>query len=185
MACRGCRSICSWRGRLGRIWQCRLNSLQSRHGQVLRSRRYHVVGNWYWRFQGRVLRSGYVSFCQVKILYILGRYPLVNASRRNWLNGLGPGATTDRPETSETTSSSSSPTASTSSTTKATMPPGGCVHGEYYPHPEDCRLYYHCSNNQLYAEECAIGTYWDTSNHFCDWEHRVDCCNGQRPCPSK
>ena len=118
-------------------------------------------------------------------LYCLGRYPLVNASRRNWLNGLGPGATTDRPETSETTSSSSSPTASTSSTTKATMPPGGCIHGEYYPHPEDCRLYYHCSNNQLYEEECAIGTYWDTSNHFCDWEHRVDCCNGQRPCPSK
>lgn len=127
-----------------------------------------------------------------------GRYPLINASKKNWLHGGSPPdvttddtpsstddattATTEAPDTSDAPSTEET---TTKSTTKSTQKPpsGDCVTGKYYPDPNDCGGYFVCDHGyEMVQGHCGPGLYWDTKINACNWPASVDCCDGKRPC---
>merc|ERR1712130_1043861 len=75
-------------------------------------------------------------------------------------------------------------TTTTTTTTTKSLAPGECAHGQYYPDPDHCEKYMLCSNNVLIPFDCQPGTVWDDQKNLCNLASAVDCCDGQRPCPS-
>ncbi|XP_037930308.1 uncharacterized protein LOC119665036 [Teleopsis dalmanni] len=45
--------------------------------------------------------------------------------------------------------------------------PGGYTEGEFVPHPDDCSLFYICSNKQLIETSCQQGNYFDVDLKYC------------------
>merc|ERR1712130_708840 len=108
-----------------------------------------------------------------------GKYPLMSAAKAVWHEGYVP--TTTPPYTGPSTTK---PTTTTTTTTTKSLAPGECAHGQYYPDPDHCEKYMLCSNNVLIPFDCQPGTVWDDQKNLCNLASAVDCCDGQRPCPS-
>ncbi|XP_076451276.1 uncharacterized protein LOC143287215 [Babylonia areolata] len=50
----------------------------------------------------------------------------------------------------------------------------------YMPDPTSCSSFYHCYNWQPMKKHCPPGLYYDVQMHVCNWQHRVDCVEGDR-----
>ena len=45
----------------------------------------------------------------------------------------------------------------------------------FFPHPNDCHWYFHCSNGVAYCRPCPDGLHWNTELDVCDWPFRSGC----------
>lgn len=93
----------------------------------------------------------------------------------------GSTVTTPKPPES-TTPESTTP----SSTTAITRPPA-CDCDQLYASPDDCQIFYRCSNGVLYEQSCPNGLYFNPNTSVCDYPSRVNCkckCGESYPNPT-
>jgi len=148
------------------------DNLDSIHYKVDMAKHYGLGGIMWWAVDIDDFKGEYCG---------QGPYPLIKGSKSAWLNGV---ETTEGPSTLSTQSPDTVETTERTTTTRNTPPSGDCVHGAFYPDSQDCSIFYHCNNGDMVEEHCAEGTVWDPDTSACNWEHRVDCCSGARPCPN-
>ncbi|KAJ9594810.1 hypothetical protein L9F63_013891 [Diploptera punctata] len=58
--------------------------------------------------------------------------------------------------------------------------PGGCPvpdleFSTFFPHPNDCHWFFHCSNGVPYCKECAANLHWNQDLETCDYPGNVNC----------
>lgn len=46
----------------------------------------------------------------------------------------------------------------------------------FFVHPNDCKKYYECNNDNLVLRECPEAMAWDRKKEVCDFIGDVDCC---------
>ncbi|CAG8815244.1 44264_t:CDS:1, partial [Gigaspora margarita] len=44
-----------------------------------------------------------------------------------------------------------------------------------FANPDDCRTYYHCSNDNPYLINCPDDLQWSSARSRCDWPEYSDC----------
>ncbi|PSN32385.1 hypothetical protein C0J52_24587, partial [Blattella germanica] len=45
----------------------------------------------------------------------------------------------------------------------------------FFPHENDSRWFYHCSNGVAYCKVCPFGLHWNANLDTCDWPEHVRC----------
>jgi hypothetical protein len=62
--------------------------------------------------------------------------------------------------------------------------PGGMVptcpfpdlaYSVFFPHPNDCHYFFHCSNGVAYCKKCPAGLHWNTVLDTCDYPYSAGC----------
>lgn len=121
-----------------------------------------------------------------------GKYPLVNTIRavlQNRDSNNEPPIATTIENQRDTTYSSSTQSGTPSTTVQTTIatskpssvvttklnPPQPCVSDTIYGDPNDCKLYYKCSNGIQYQFNCPEPLFFDDISKTCNWEEDVKC----------
>ena len=47
--------------------------------------------------------------------------------------------------------------------------------GVFFPHPNDCEWFFHCSNNVAYCMKCPADLHWNVELETCDYPYRAGC----------
>ena len=45
--------------------------------------------------------------------------------------------------------------------------------GNYYQHPEECNMFFHCGNNRLFLKSCQANLVWNPKICNCDYPHNI------------
>ena len=45
----------------------------------------------------------------------------------------------------------------------------------FFPHPNDCHYFFHCSNGVAYCKKCPADLHWNTVLDTCDYPYRAGC----------
>ena len=49
------------------------------------------------------------------------------------------------------------------------------VNSTFFPHPNDCHWFFHCSNGVAYCKECPADLHWNVELETCDYAYRAGC----------
>jgi hypothetical protein len=58
----------------------------------------------------------------------------------------------------------------------------------FFPHPNNCQWFFHCSDGVAYCKKCPADLYWNVDLNTCDYEYYIDhpCdMNGNEPDPEE
>lgn len=58
-----------------------------------------------------------------------------------------------------------------------------CPGDGFYADPNDCRIFYHCSNGVAYKHQCQPGTAFNRDKYVCSWPVGEDGCGGMLSVP--
>ncbi|XP_069691017.1 peritrophin-1-like [Periplaneta americana] len=45
----------------------------------------------------------------------------------------------------------------------------------FFPHPNDCNWFFHCSNGVAYCKQCPANLHWNVELNTCDYPYRAGC----------
>ena len=45
----------------------------------------------------------------------------------------------------------------------------------FFPHPNDCHFFFHCSDGVAYCKECPADLHWNVELETCDYPYRAGC----------
>jgi hypothetical protein len=45
----------------------------------------------------------------------------------------------------------------------------------FFPHPDDCHWFFHCSNEVAYCKKCPADLHWNVELETCDYAYRAGC----------
>ena len=49
------------------------------------------------------------------------------------------------------------------------------MYSTFFPHPNDCHWFFHCSNGVPYCKECPAGLHWNVWLETCDYPFNAGC----------
>ena len=93
-----------------------------------------------------------------------------------------------KPTTTTTTTTTTAPSTTTTTEEPTTPLVDKCPDGEvpkcpfpdgeystFFPHPNDCHWFFHCSNGVAYCKVCPADLHWNVELETCDYDYRAGC----------